>query len=143
MGMTLRAIIFDICGGISGKGRKFKAAQMGGPSGGCLPESLLDTPIDFDSLTSAGAMMGSGGIVVMDDTTCMVDMAKFFLQFTQNESCGKCTPCRIGTRAMLEILTRITEGRGQPSDIDLLLDMAADIKWHLCVVWGRPRLIRF
>ncbi|MDD5772795.1 MAG: NADH-quinone oxidoreductase subunit NuoF [bacterium] len=128
MGMTLRAIIFDICGGMSGKNRKFKAAQLGGPSGGCLPESLLDTPIDFDSLTAAGAMMGSGGIVVMDDTTCMVDMARFFLQFTQNESCGKCTPCRIGTRAMLEILTRITEGRGQPNDMDLLADMAGDIK---------------
>lgn len=128
MGMTLRKIIFDICGGIGGKNRKFKAAQLGGPSGGCLPESLLDTPIDFDSLTAAGAMMGSGGIVVMDNTTCMVDMARFFLQFTQNESCGKCTPCRIGTRAMLEILTRITEGRGQPNDLDLLLDMAGDIK---------------
>lgn len=127
MGMTLREIIFDICDGII-KNRKFKAVQMGGPSGGCLPESLLDTPIDFDSLTAAGAMMGSGGVVVMDDTTCMVDMARFFLQFTQNESCGKCTPCRIGTRAMLEILTRITEGNGQPNDIALLLDLAGDIK---------------
>ncbi|MFH1287335.1 MAG: NADH-quinone oxidoreductase subunit NuoF [bacterium] len=128
MGITLREVIFDICGGIDGKNRKFKAAQLGGPSGGCLPEDLLDTPVDFDSLTAAGAMMGSGGIVVMDDTTCMVDMARFFLQFTQNESCGKCTPCRIGTRAMLEILTRITEGKGQPNDIDLLLDLANDIK---------------
>jgi len=128
MGITLREIIFDICGGIPGRNRKFKAAQMGGPSGGCIPAELMDTPIDYDSLLEAGAMMGSGGIVVMDQTACMVDMAKFFLTFTQAESCGKCVPCRIGTKTMLEILTRITEGEGREGDIELLVDLANDIK---------------
>ncbi|EAX48146.1 NADH dehydrogenase (quinone) [Thermosinus carboxydivorans Nor1] len=127
MGITMREIIYDIGGGIPG-GRKFKAVQIGGPSGGCLPEELLDLPIDYDSLTQAGAMMGSGGLVVMDETTCMVDVAKFFLNFTQSESCGKCTPCREGTKRMLEILTRITEGKGRPDDIALLEDLAKNIK---------------
>lgn len=127
MGITMREIIYDIGGGIQG-GKKFKAVQIGGPSGGCLPEELLDLPIDYDSLIQAGAMMGSGGLVVMDETTCMVDVAKFFLNFTQSESCGKCTPCREGTKRMLEILTRITEGNGQAGDVELLLEMGNDIK---------------
>ncbi len=127
MGITMREIIYDIGGGIV-DGKKFKAVQIGGPSGGCLPEELLDLSIDYDSLTAAGAMMGSGGLVVMDETTCMVDVAKFFLNFTQSESCGKCTPCREGTKRMLEILTRITEGEGQESDLALLEDLAYSIK---------------
>lgn len=127
MGISMREIIFGIGGGIPG-GKKFKAVQIGGPSGGCLPEQLLDLPVDYDSLIQAGAMMGSGGLVVMDETTCMVDLAKFFLAFTQAESCGKCTPCREGTKRMLEILTRITEGEGREGDIALLEDMAKNIK---------------
>ncbi len=127
MGMTLREVIFDIGGGIK-EDKKFKAVQLGGPSGGCLPESLLDTPVDYDSLVATGAIMGSGGMVVMDETTCMVDVAKFFLSFTQSESCGKCTFCRIGTKRMLEILERITEGRGRMEDIDELEELAAKIK---------------
>lgn len=127
MGITMREIIFDIGGGIN-DGKKFKAVQIGGPSGGCLPEHMLDLPIDYDSLISAGAMMGSGGLVVMDETTCMVDVAKFFLNFTQSESCGKCTPCREGTKRMLEILTRITEGKGREGDIELLESLAHSIK---------------
>lgn len=127
MGITMREIIYDIGGGITG-GKKFKAVQIGGPSGGCLPESMLDLSIDYDSLTAAGAMMGSGGLVVMDEETCMVDVAKFFLNFTQSESCGKCTPCREGTKRMLEILTRITEGQGREGDIELLEELARNIK---------------
>lgn len=127
MGITMREIIYDIGGGIP-NGRNFKAVQIGGPSGGCLPEELLDLPVDYDSLIQAGAMMGSGGLVVMDDTTCMVDVAKFFLNFTQSESCGKCTPCREGTKRMLEILTRITKGEGREGDISLLEEMARNIK---------------
>ncbi len=127
MGITMREIIYDIGGGIP-NGKKFKAVQIGGPSGGCLPEHLLDLPVDYDSLIQAGAMMGSGGLVVMDETTCMVDVAKFFLNFTQSESCGKCTPCREGTKRMLEILTRITEGEGREGDIELLETMAKNIK---------------
>ena len=127
MGITMREIIFEIGGGIQG-GKKFKAVQIGGPSGGCLPESLLDLSVDYDSLIKVGAMMGSGGLVVMDETTCMVDVAKFFLNFTQSESCGKCTPCREGTKRMLEILTRITEGEGREGDIELLESMAKNIK---------------
>ncbi len=127
MGITMREIIFDIGGGIT-NGKKFKAVQIGGPSGGCLPESMLDLSVDYDSLISAGAMMGSGGLVVMDEDTCMVDVAKFFLNFTQSESCGKCTPCREGTKRMLEILTRITEGQGREGDIELLEDLARNIK---------------
>lgn len=127
MGITMREIIYNIGGGING-GKKFKAVQIGGPSGGCLPESMLDLSIDYDSLTAAGAMMGSGGLVVMDEDTCMVDVAKFFLNFTQSESCGKCTPCREGTKRMLEVLTRITEGQGREGDIELLEELARNIK---------------
>lgn len=127
MGITMREIIYDIGGGINNN-KKFKAVQIGGPSGGCLPESMLDLSIDYDSLTAAGAMMGSGGLVVMDEDTCMVDVAKFFLNFTQSESCGKCTPCREGTKRMLEILTRITEGQGREGDIELLEELARNIK---------------
>lgn len=127
MGMTLREIIFDIGGGIQDD-KKFKAVQIGGPSGGCLPEEMLDLPVDYDTLMQAGAMVGSGGLVVMDETTCMVDVAKFFLNFTQKESCGKCTPCREGTKRMLEILTRITEGNGREEDIELLEELAPVIK---------------
>jgi len=127
MGITVRQLIFDVGGGIHKK-RKFKAVQLGGPSGGCLPESLLDTPIDYDSLLAAGAMMGSGGVVVMDETNCMVNVAQFFLTFTQRESCGKCIPCRIGTKTMLEILNRITTGNGREGDIEALQDLANDIR---------------
>ena len=119
MGATLRRIVFDIGGGVP-DGRTFKAAQMGGPSGGCVPAQYLDLPIDYDSVQAIGAIMGSGGLIVMDDTTCMVDLARFFTDFVQSESCGKCTPCRVGTRRMLEILVRITEGRGEAADIDRL-----------------------
>ncbi|MDZ7759258.1 MAG: NADH-ubiquinone oxidoreductase-F iron-sulfur binding region domain-containing protein [Desulfovermiculus sp.] len=112
-----RELIFDICGGIP-RHRKFKAVQIGGPSGGCLPETYLDTPIDFDTLQEVGAMMGSGGLVVMDKRTCMVDVAKYFLDFTQKESCGKCTFCRIGTRHLLDILKRITKGEGRDGDLE-------------------------
>src|SRR5665647_479406 len=117
-GTTVRQVIYDVCGGID-KNRKFKAVQAGGPSGGCLPAEALEAEVDYDSLIKAGAMMGSGGLVVMDETTCMVDVARFFLNFTRKESCGKCTPCREGTMRMLEILTRITEGQGKEGDIEL------------------------
>jgi NADP-reducing hydrogenase subunit HndC len=127
MGTTLREIIYEIGGGIPG-GKKFKAAQIGGPSGGCIPAELLDTPIDYDSLTSAGAMMGSGGLVVMDEDTCMVNVAKFFLEFTVDESCGKCAPCRIGTKRMLELLDKITSGKGEEGDIEKLEELAKTIK---------------
>ena len=128
MGITLKEIIYDIGGGMEKKGRKLKAVQTGGPSGGCIPASHIDMKVDYESLAKIGSMMGSGGMVVMDDTICMVDMSKFFLSFTQNESCGKCVPCRIGTKRLLEILTRITEGRGKKGDINLLLELGADIK---------------
>jgi NADH:ubiquinone oxidoreductase subunit F (NADH-binding)/(2Fe-2S) ferredoxin/Pyruvate/2-oxoacid:ferredoxin oxidoreductase delta subunit len=127
MGITLERIIFDIGGGIPG-GKQFKAAQTGGPSGGCIPASLLNLPIDYDSLTAAGAIMGSGGLIIMDENTCMVDLAKFFLTFTQNESCGKCVPCRMGTKRMLEILQRITEGKGKLDDLEALKELAPMIK---------------
>ncbi len=123
MGITIREIVEEIGGGVAG-GRTFKAVQIGGPSGGCIPESMADTPVDFESLTEAGAMMGSGGMVVMDDTDCMVDIARYFLSFTQNESCGKCTFCRIGTKRMLEILEKITSGQGKMSDLDDLEQLA-------------------
>lgn len=126
MGIPLKTVIFDIGGGIK-KGRKFKAVQLGGPSGGCIPESLIDTPVDYESINATGAIVGSGGMVVMDDTNCMVNVAKFFLEFTADESCGKCPPCRIGTRVMLDKLIDITEGRGKESDIPLLLDLSHDI----------------
>jgi NAD-dependent dihydropyrimidine dehydrogenase PreA subunit len=109
-------------------GKKFKAAQTGGPSGGCIPASLLNLPIDYDSLAKAGAIMGSGGLVIMDENTCMVDLAKFFLTFTQSESCGRCVPCRIGTKRMLEILQRITEGDGEPADLEILKELAPMVK---------------
>lgn len=127
MGTTLRDIIYEIGGGIKG-GRKFKAVQTGGPSGGCLTEKHLDTPIDYDSLMAAGSMMGSGGMVVMDDTSCMVAIAKFYLEFTCEESCGKCSPCRIGNKRMLEILNKITEGNGTMDDLQELRNLAAVIK---------------
>lgn len=127
MGVTIREIIFDIGGGIP-KRRKFKGVQIGGPSGGCIPESLLDSPIDYESLLEAGAMMGSGSLVVMDETICMVEMARFFLDFTVNESCGKCVPCRVGTRVMLDILDRIIRGEGREGDIELLKDLSHEIK---------------
>lgn len=127
MGMSMREIVFDIGGGIP-NGKAFKAVQIGGPSGGCLPDSMLDTPVDFDSLADIGAMMGSGGLVIMDETTCMVDVDKFFVTFTQSESCGKCTPCREGTKRMLEILIRMTEGAGSKEDMDLLENLAQNIK---------------
>ncbi|MGQ9524102.1 MAG: NADH-quinone oxidoreductase subunit NuoF [Armatimonadota bacterium] len=127
MGTTLRQIIEEIGGGIKG-GKKFKAAQTGGPAGGCLPASMLDTPVDYESLTRAGSIMGSGGLIVMDEDTCMVDVARFFLEFTQDESCGKCVPCREGTKRMLEILTRITQGQGQPGDIEKLERLGRTIK---------------
>ena len=127
MGTTLRQIIFDVGGGIPG-GKRFKAVQIGGPSGGCLPESAIDLPIDFDSLREAGAMMGSGGMVVLDEDDCMVEVARYFLEFTQRESCGKCTMCRLGTKQMLDILEDITRGRGRMEDIDTLYNLAQDIK---------------
>jgi NADH:ubiquinone oxidoreductase subunit F (NADH-binding)/(2Fe-2S) ferredoxin len=127
MGTTLREIIYDVGGGIQG-GRKFKAVQTGGPSGGVITEQHLDTPIDYDSLTSIGSMMGSGGMIVMDETDNMVDIAKFYLEFTQDESCGRCAPCRIGTRRMYEILNKITSGKGTMADIDALKQLAYMIK---------------
>ena len=127
MGTTLREIIYDIGGGIP-NGKKFKAAQTGGPSGGCIPASLIDTKIDYDNLTAIGCMMGSGGLIVMDEDTCMVDIAKFFLEFTVDESCGKCTPCRVGTKRLLEMLDKITSGKGTMEDIDKLEELCYYIK---------------
>ena len=127
MGTTLREVVYDIGGGIP-NGKQFKAAQTGGPSGGCIPASLIDTPIDYDSLISIGSMMGSGGLIVMDEDTCMVDIAKFFLEFTVDESCGKCAPCRIGTKRLLEILEKITKGEGTLEDIDKLEELCYSIK---------------
>lgn len=126
MGITIRDIIYKVGGGIK-DGKKFKAVQLGGPSGGCIPEELLDTTVDYDSINATGAIMGSGGMVVMDEDTCMVDVAKYFLNFTQNESCGKCTFCRIGTRRMLEILSRISKGKGEIKDIERLQELAKNI----------------
>jgi NADH-quinone oxidoreductase subunit F len=127
MGITLRDVIFDIGGGTK-QGKKFKAIQIGGPSGGCIPEEKIDLPIDYDSLTDAGAMMGSGGMIVMDENTCMVDVAKYFVNFLMNESCGKCTPCREGLVQMNGILTEITEGRGKKEHIDLLEELSEVVK---------------
>jgi len=127
MGMPIREVIFDIGGGIAG-GKDIKAVQMGGPSGGCIPSRLLDTPIDYESITATGAIMGSGGMIVLDETSCVVDVAKFFLNFTQRESCGKCPFCRIGTKRMLEILERISEGKGKMEDLDLLYELALQVK---------------
>jgi NADH-quinone oxidoreductase subunit F len=132
MGTTLREIIFDIGGGVR-DGGEFKAVQIGGPSGGCLTVEHLDLPLDFDSLSKVGAIIGSGGLVVMDKNTCMVEVARFFMDFTQNESCGKCVPCREGTKRMLEILNRIVEGKGQDGDIELLEELGEAIsKTALC-----------
>ena len=127
MGVTLREIIYEIGGGVL-DGKEFKAVQTGGPSGGCLPKSFLDTPVDYDSLTDAGSMMGSGGMVVMDEDTCMVDVARYFLEFTEMESCGKCVPCRLGTKEMLTILEDIVQGLGKPGDIDRLEELAKGVK---------------
>ncbi|MGN0813658.1 MAG: NADH-quinone oxidoreductase subunit NuoF [Candidatus Coproplasma sp.] len=127
MGTTLKTIIEDIGGGIPG-GKKFKAAQTGGPSGGCIPESHINVPMDFDNLVAIGSMMGSGGLIVMDEDTCMVDIAKFYLEFTADESCGKCTPCRIGTKRLLELLTKITEGNGEPEDLERIKEIADHMK---------------
>lgn len=134
MGATLRQIIFDIGGGIPG-GKAFKAVQTGGPSGGCLPASHLDMPVDFDSLTAAGTMMGSGGVVVMDEDNCMVDVAHYFLDFTRRESCGQCIPCRLGTQQMFDIVDDISKGKGRPEDIDLLLELGEAVaETSLCAL---------
>ena len=127
MGTTLREIIYDIGGGVK-NGKEFKAVQTGGPSGGCLTQKHLDTPIDYEHLAASGSMMGSGGMIVMDEDDCMVSVAKFYLEFTCDESCGKCTPCRIGNKRMLEILTRITEGKGTMEDLDRLKELGEIIK---------------
>ncbi|MDD3654072.1 MAG: NADH-quinone oxidoreductase subunit NuoF [Desulfotomaculaceae bacterium] len=127
MGTSLRTIIFDIGGGIAG-GRQFKAVQTGGPSGGCIPEKYLDLPIDYESLKEIGSIMGSGGMIVMSEDNCMVDLARFYLEFTQDESCGRCTPCRVGTKRMLEIIKRITEGQGEMEDLELLEELAFDVR---------------
>jgi len=127
MGTTLREVVYEIGGGIP-NGKKFKAAQTGGPSGGCIPAELIDTPIDYDSLIKIGSMMGSGGLIVMDEDTCMVDIAKFFLEFTVDESCGKCVPCRIGTKRLLELLNKITDGTGTLEDIDEMEELCGNIK---------------
>jgi NADH:ubiquinone oxidoreductase subunit F (NADH-binding)/(2Fe-2S) ferredoxin len=136
MGATLRHVIFNVGGGML-PGRLFKAVQLGGPSGGCLPAEMLDTPIDYETLSKSGAIVGSGGLVVVDDTTCMVDLARFFLQFTKDESCGKCVPCRLGTKRMLEILERITQGDGREDDIALLEELSEYIsEGTLCALGG-------
>jgi NADH-quinone oxidoreductase subunit F len=136
MGITLREIIYGIGGGIA-EGKSFRAVQTGGPSGGCLPASLLDTPVEYESLAAAGAIMGSGGMVVMDESTCMVDVARYFLTFTQAESCGKCIMCRLGTKQMLDILEDITSGRGKDGDAELLLELGQAVKdGSLCALGG-------
>ena len=127
MGISLREVIYDIGGGIK-EDKEFKAVQMGGPSGGCIPASLIDTPVDYENINKTGAIVGSGGMIVMDETTCMVDMARYFLDFTRKESCGKCNYCRIGTKRMLEILERITNGEGKDGDIELLEELAYKVK---------------
>jgi NADH:ubiquinone oxidoreductase subunit F (NADH-binding)/NAD-dependent dihydropyrimidine dehydrogenase PreA subunit len=136
MGITLREIVYDIGGGVP-EGKKFKAVQTGGPSGGCIPESLIDLPVDFDRLTEVGSMMGSGGMIVMDESTCMVDLAKYFMNFLKDESCGKCTSCREGTKRMYELLTDITEGRGTTDHIDLLEELGwVTAEASLCQLGG-------
>jgi NADH:ubiquinone oxidoreductase subunit F (NADH-binding)/Pyruvate/2-oxoacid:ferredoxin oxidoreductase delta subunit len=132
LGTTLRQIVFDIGGGILND-KQIKAVQTGGPSGGCIPASMLDTPVDYESLTAAGTIMGSGGMIVMDENTCMVDVAHYFLSFVQKESCGKCPPCRVGTKRMLEILERIKAGQGEPEDIGRLEKLANTVRFgSLC-----------
>ncbi|RJQ32554.1 MAG: NADH-quinone oxidoreductase subunit NuoF [Actinobacteria bacterium] len=136
MGISIKKLLFDIAGGVLDD-KEFKAVQLGGPTGGCLPMDMLDTPVDYESLMATGAVVGSGGMVVADQSTCMVDMARYFLSFAQNESCGKCTPCRLGTKRMLEILERITEGKGKEEDIDTLLAMGDKVKKSsLCALGG-------
>jgi NADH-quinone oxidoreductase subunit F len=127
MGISLREIVFDIGGGIP-DGKPIKAVQTGGPSGGCIPATMLDIPVDYERLAEAGAIMGSGGMIVMDEDTCMVDIARYFVEFTQSESCGKCSPCRLGTRQMLRILDDITSGRGKPGDLELLQEIGSAVK---------------
>ena len=136
MGTTLREIIYDIGGGIPG-GKAFKAAQTGGPSGGCIPAAHLDTPIDYDNLIAIGSMMGSGGLIVMDEDNCMVDIARFFLEFTVDESCGKCTPCRIGTRRLLEMLNRSPRARGTIEDLDKMEELCYYIKKNALCALGQ------
>ena len=135
MGISLRKLIFDIAGGIP-NGKRFKAAQIGGPSGGCIPAAHLDTPIDYESLKGLGAIVGSGGLVVADESTCMVDFARYFMTFTQEESCGKCVPCRVGTRVMLTILERICAGNGEPGDIDYLVEPGREHQTRVAVRLG-------
>jgi NADH-quinone oxidoreductase subunit F len=136
MGISLREIVYDIGGGIP-KNKKFKAIQTGGPSGGCLPESKLDMPVDFDELTRAGSMMGSGAMIVMDQDNCMVDIARYFLSFLEGESCGKCVPCREGLKRMRQILDRIIAGNGKEGDIELLEDLSETLTWGaLCGLGG-------
>jgi len=136
LGITLREVIFDIGGGIV-EGKGFKAVQNGGPSGGCLSSDFLDSPVDYESLTKAGSIMGSGGMIVLDENTCVVDIARYFLSFTQKESCGKCVPCRVGTRQMLGILERITKGEGRPEDMVQLQGLAETVKnGSLCALGG-------
>ena len=136
MGITLGRIVEEIGGGVPGQDR-FKAVQTGGPSGGCIPYELKDTPVDFDSLTKVGAMMGSGGMIVMDQRDCMVDVARYFLHFLEEESCGKCLPCRLGLKAMLEFMDRFAKGQGSPQDIDDLHSLArAIMKGSLCALGG-------
>ena len=127
MGTTLRTIIEDIGGGVPG-GKQFKAAQTGGPSGGCIPASLIDTPIDYDSLAAIGSMMGSGGLIVMDEDNCMVDIARFFLDFVVDESCGKCVPCRVGTKRLYDLMCKITEGNGTPEDLNTIEELCDHLK---------------
>jgi NADH:ubiquinone oxidoreductase subunit F (NADH-binding) len=127
MGITLREIVFDIGGGIP-EGKRFKAVQTGGPSGGCIPEQFLDLPVDYESLTKVGSIMGSGGMIVMDETSCMVDVAKFFVEFCMSESCGKCVPCRVGTAHLYELLRRITAGEGTMRDLELLEELCDLVK---------------
>jgi NADH-quinone oxidoreductase subunit F len=136
MGMTIRQIVEDIGGGV-GPGRTLKAVQVGGPSGGCIPESLADLPVDYETLAQAGSMMGSGGFVVLDDTDCMVEISRYFLSFTQLESCGKCTPCRVGTKQMLDILGRFCEGVGTKDDLETLTRLAGVVKQHSLCGLGR------
>jgi NADH:ubiquinone oxidoreductase subunit F (NADH-binding)/Pyruvate/2-oxoacid:ferredoxin oxidoreductase delta subunit len=136
MGITLREIIYEIGGGCA-NGKAFKAGQTGGPSGGCITAEHLDMPIDFDNLVAIGSMMGSGGMIVMDEDTCMVDIARYFLDFTVDESCGKCTPCREGTRRMLELLEKITNGKGTQEDVDKLEELAHNISLTSLCAWGQ------
>ena len=141
MGTTLREIIEEIGGGIP-NGKKFKAAQTGGPSGGCIPAEHIDTPIDYDGLIAIGSMMGSGGMIILDEDTCMVDIAKFYLEFTVDESCGKCTPCRVGTRRLLQYLEKITQGKGEMEDLEKIEELATHMQKLLSVMRSSPINVR-